>query len=59
MTGDNPYAQLNLGLSLHAWGEPESALRHFEEAVRLDPENEHLRNALEGARKDAARRRAP
>ena len=59
VTGDNPYAQLNLGLSLHAWGEPESALRHFEEAVRLDPENEHLRNALEGARKDAARRRAP
>jgi len=46
VTGDNPGAQINLGLALEQAGRRDSALVHYREALRMAPDSVEAQNNL-------------
>lgn len=49
VTGDNPVAHNNLGVSLKEMGEIDAAIQHYREALRIKPDYSKARNNLGAA----------
>jgi hypothetical protein len=52
VTRDNAGASWRLGLLLQQRGDPQAAVPHLQQALRLNPKNEEIRLALETAREE-------
>jgi tetratricopeptide (TPR) repeat protein len=57
VTGDNPGAQINLGLALEQQGRRDAALVHYREALRLAPDSVEAHNNLANTLNDEGQTR--